>query len=251
MSLKDPTFLLEAWFWDMLSTCSAARPRKITRNAFRGLEAATMAEGAVFLRDPGRHAPQLREIHRTYREERPRMAELATMAAAAALAAEHHGGGAGGSQSARHHNEFLKCLAVMLGQEAMLGYVLRALYPSDPSFLDSAFEVHRATSMLAHQCESFRPYGSSFFPDALQIIWASLGDVPGAEAELEWYMLQYEKDVDGADYMGGAWELRRRLEDCTRPYRQPKYAEAAWTQTDQHLPVIQDDEIGAPACVIL
>lgn len=98
-------------------------------------------------------------------------------------------------------------------------------------------ELCDETIVLAHQCQTFRPCGASYCPELLKVVWAAQHDGYRHE-ELENLMSSYANDVQGADYVGEAKAMRKRLDSL------------GWSDKQQILSG-KNERLETPPCVVL
>lgn len=209
----DPSLDLGPWFWQILSTCSATLPVKHYKGTWiRSLEVSTMAEAATYLKAPARHIAQLWWIYDLIQGEKPRVRQLNILAAAAANAPT------GAEQAAKLHISCLLAFAALLGLEAIINHVLRHLAASDGNGVEERLVTEARVCLddviqLAGQGNHLRPFGSSFLPDMLNAVWGATMDVVEDETgTMESILRDYDKDLEGADYIAEAKYVQRRLQ---------------------------------------
>lgn len=188
-------------------TRHVARPRLVKYHkalSFQNLEVATIGEASPYLRNPSSHVNQLQKTYDLVRSEKPRIHQLTSLSATAAL------GPNGGDQALKLPISYLFFWGPMLALEVVINNVLRSFNP-DPAPLAAAQDCYYETLGLAEHCDCFRPYGSGFIPDALKPAWAITSDTH-TDTAMETILKDYEKDVEGADYMSEALRLRCRLQ---------------------------------------
>lgn len=102
----------------------------------------------------------------------------------------------------------------MLVMEELINYNLREL-DNDPVLLAAAHNCYYEAVDIVFQCEDLRPYGSGFLPDILKAVWAATSDTH-TDTTMEEILKDYEKDVEGADYIGEALRMKQYLRGLTQ-----------------------------------
>ncbi|KAF4999657.1 hypothetical protein FGRMN_2306 [Fusarium graminum] len=131
-----------------------------------------------------------------------RLVEIATLAAAAPDAP---------AMSIRVCGSYRAAYGILLAMATVLNHTLQ-IWDEDASLIEEMREFIDRSISLAQQCESARPYGAIFVPDFLAMVWAAAADEYRND-ELTEILLDYENDSVGADYLGHAMSIRKRLFD--------------------------------------
>ncbi|KAF5662997.1 hypothetical protein FHETE_7691 [Fusarium heterosporum] len=157
------------------------------------------------MRSPGKNLNRLRRIYNTIQSEMPkvrRLVEIATLAAAAPDAP---------AMSIRVCGSYRMAYGILLAMATVLNHTLQ-IWDEDASLIEEMCDYIDQSIALAQQCESARPYGAIFIPDFLTMVWAAATDEYRND-ELTETLLDYENDSVGADYLGHAMSIRKRLFD--------------------------------------
>lgn len=126
--------------------------------------------------------------------------------------------------------------SILLIQTALVGPTIEP-FGVLPKYTEEFHQVCDETIVLAQQCQTFRPCGSSWAPELLKMVWAALED-GYRHKELEELMDKYAEDVQGSDYLGEAKTMRKRFDQL------------GWSDKQRFLSEVQDGQ-AAPPCVIL
>ncbi|KAH7245810.1 hypothetical protein BKA59DRAFT_527644 [Fusarium tricinctum] len=229
-ALCVPQVELGSWFWDVaIQDVIMTRPYHYEQNLYC-FELGAIADLPVFLRDPERYLYQLKCYFNILSQERPMMRELHIMSMSRAFSPD----------ATLDHKE--KAVENAAGHAALLlqsGLIAPTLkqFGVLSNYTEASHEICDEAILLAHQCQPFRPCGASYCPELLKVVWAALDDGYRHE-ELETLISSYGDDVQGADYIGEAKAMRKRLDSL------------GWSNKDQVLPE-NDERLETPPCVIL
>ncbi|KAM0344510.1 hypothetical protein ACHAPU_007484 [Fusarium lateritium] len=204
-SFLNPQFKLGPWFWKACEAISTPRPVKYHQGSFVSLESGTMAELSISMRSPRKNLYRLRRIYSTIQFEMPkvrRLVEIATLAAAAPDAP---------AMSIRACGSYRMAYGILLAMATVLNHTLQ-IWDKDAGLVDEMCDFINQSITLVQQCESARPYGAIFVPDFLTMVWAAATDEYRND-ELTEILLDYENDSVGADYLGHAMSIRKRIFD--------------------------------------
>lgn len=102
---------------------------------------------------------------------------------------------------------------------------------------EASHEICDESILMAHHCQPFRPCGASYLPELLKVVWAAQDDGYRHD-ELEALMGTYAEDLLGADYIGEAKAMRKRLDSL------------GWSDKQQPLSE-KNERLETPPCVIL
>lgn len=175
----------------------------------------TVAAAAQYLHEPEKNLVPLQGIYNLIESERPRIRQLAAVAAAAAMAPT------GSVKAVRLQVSMLFSWGAILGFGSMVNHVLRSYVDDDSQLIITACDYYNEALDVAAQSSKFRPYGSGFVPDVLKAVWAGTADLMGG-SEIEEIFKEYGNDVEGADHLGDAMYIKRRLELAgLRQYQSP------------------------------
>lgn len=251
-SVHDPSVTLDSWFWEAHSLCSKPRPVKYHQGlSIHSLEVSTIAEIVTYLRDPSRNTYQLRCIYLLLQSEKPRVRSLNLLAAAAA-----NGPTAGSTQAGKVLISYQFSYALMLGLEAVVNNVLRHSVPDNEDnsgnsdLLAEAWDCYQETIDVAEQGAFCRPFGSVSLPDAIKVVWGATMDVHD-DTTLESMLRDFEKDLQGADYVAEALVIRDRLQKINLSQRAAAEAPVDpehWNTDDTSA---EGDGLTSSECVIL
>ena len=184
----------------------------------------------VFLRDPERYLYQLKCYYNILSQERPIMRDQYEKAIPLALAPNAD------SLTRIKAIEYAAGHSILLIQTALVGPTIEP-FGVLPKYTEEFHQVCDETIVLAQQCQTFRPCGSSWAPELLKMVWAALED-GYRHKELEELMDKYAEDVQGSDYLGEAKAMRKRFDQL------------GWSDKQRFLSEVQDGQ-AAPPCVIL
>ncbi|KAF5019724.1 hypothetical protein F66182_8267 [Fusarium sp. NRRL 66182] len=232
-ALVDPKVELGSWFWEVaLQDTVMARPYHYGANLYSH-ELGPIAELTVFLRDPEKYLYQLKCYYNIITQERPVMRELYEQAMVPALRPDAD------RDSKRRCIEYAAGYAGILVQAALIGPTL-APFGVHPEYTQDSHEICDEAISLAEQCQTYRPCGASYVPELLKLVWASLGDEYRHE-EIEKLLVLYGEDVQGANYVQEARDIRSR------------YERLGWSNKQRFLTGSEDGDAvqEAPPCVIL
>ncbi|KAF4336696.1 hypothetical protein FBEOM_9442 [Fusarium beomiforme] len=202
-SFLNPRFELGPWFWEACDTIGTPRPVKYHQGSFLSLESGTMAQVSILMRSPKKNLLQLRGIYDVMQFEMPKVRQLlafATISAAAPYAPP---------MSVRICSSYRIAYGILLAMTAVIGHTLQ-IWDIDLTLVGNLHDCVDECIALVEQCESARPYGAIFVPDFLTMVWAATTDGYRND-EMAEYLVDYEKDSVGADFMGQATSIRERL----------------------------------------
>lgn len=207
-----------------------------------------MAEAAIYIRSPRRYLYQLRCMYNLVQSEKARIRQLVTFATMATMTPKAP------PMAMRVLSSYRFAWGLLLGLGSILNHVLR-IFDHDLDLLMESHQYVDEAIVLTEQTAPSRPNGAAFTPDYLKMVWASITD-SYRSAEIEAILLDYENDVEGAEYLEEALAMKRRL------YRMARRETQFQMQTPPEVPMMGcmqdplDDvrvhDIGAPSeCVIL
>lgn len=133
--------------------------------------------------------------------------------------------------------EYASGHAILLIQAALIGPTIKP-FGVLPAYTEKSHQICDEAITLAQQCQAFRPCGSSWAAELLKMVWAALDDGYRNE-ELEELMDRYAEDVQGADYLGEAKNMRNRFDRL------------GWSNNQRFLTAAKDGQDASPPCVIL
>ncbi|KAM5379348.1 hypothetical protein ACJZ2D_004046 [Fusarium nematophilum] len=227
-SFLNPRFTIDQWFWDACKTCASPRPVRYHQGSFLSLEAATLAEASLYVRRPRRHLYQIKRIYDIIQSDRPRVRHFVTLST---LAARSPGAT---SMTRKVCTSYRFAHGTLLGLGSILNHILR-IFSSDPSLVEESHEYVDESIVLANECADVRPFGAAFVDDYLKMVLASISDSYRVD-EVEAILVDYQKDVEGAEYLEEAMETRRRLQRLAKGE-----ARARTKETDKKEEVKEDD----------
>ncbi|KAI8654665.1 Zn(2)-C6 fungal-type domain-containing protein [Fusarium keratoplasticum] len=247
-NILNPRFELGPWFWNACKNTGTPRPVRYHQGAFLSLEPTTMAEAAIYIRSPRRYQYQLRCMYNLVQSEKARIRQLVTFATMATMMPKAP------PMAMRVLSSYRFAWGLLLGLGSILNHVLR-IFDHDLDLLTESHQYVDEAIVLTEQTAPSRPNGAAFTPDYLKMVWASITD-SYRSAEIEAILLDYENDVEGAEYLEEALAMKRRL------YRMARRETQFQVQTPPEVPMMGcmqdplDDmrvhDIGAPSeCVIL
>ncbi|CAF3493867.1 unnamed protein product [Fusarium graminearum] len=230
-ALSDPNVELGSWYWDVaLQDPTQARPHHYEQGLYC-FELCAIGDLPVFLRDPERYLYQLKCYWNTLSTERPMMRHKYEMAIPMALAPNAT------FLSRLKAIEYASGHAILLIQAALIGPTIKP-FGVLPAYTEKSHQICDEAITLAQQCQAFRPCGSSWAAELLKMVWAALDDGYRNE-ELEELMDRYAEDVQGADYLGEAKNMRNRFDRL------------GWSNNQRFLTAAKDGQDASPPCVIL
>ncbi|UZP45372.1 hypothetical protein NXS19_013184 [Fusarium pseudograminearum] len=230
-ALSDPNVELGSWYWDVaLQDPTQARPHHYEQGLYC-FELCAIGDLPVFLRDPERYLYQLKCYWNTLSTERPIMRDKYEMVIPMALAPNAT------FISRLKAIEYASGHAILLIQAALIGPTIKP-FGVLPAYTEESHQICDEAIILAQQCQAFRPCGSSWAAELLKMVWAALDDGYRKE-ELEELMDRYAEDVQGADYLGEAKNMRNRFDKL------------GWSNDQRFLTAAKDGQGASPPCVIL
>ncbi|KAL9570274.1 hypothetical protein ACKAV7_005782 [Fusarium commune] len=202
-SFLNPQFQLGPWFWQACETIGTPRPVKYHQGSFLSLESGTMGELSILMRSPKENLRQLRCIYDVMQFEMPKVRQLLALATISTAAPNAP------AMSIRVCSSYRVAYGILLAMTAVIGHTLR-IWDTDLTLVGNSQDCVDECIGLVEQCESARPYGANFVPDFLTMVWAAATDGYRND-EMAEYLIDYEKDSIGADFMGQAMSIRERL----------------------------------------
>ncbi|KAF5611630.1 uncharacterized protein FSUBG_2067 [Fusarium subglutinans] len=202
-SFLNPQFELGPWFWEACHTIGTPRPVKYHQGSFLSLESGTMGELSILMRSPKKNLRQLRSIYDVMQFEMPKVRQLLALATISTAAPNAP------AMSIRVCSSYRVAYGILLAMTAVIGHTLR-IWDTDLTLVGNSHDCVDECIALVEQCESARPYGASFVPDFLTMVWAASTDSYRND-EMAEYLVDYENDSVGADFMGQAMSIRERL----------------------------------------
>ncbi|KAI7771787.1 hypothetical protein LZL87_006063 [Fusarium oxysporum] len=202
-SFLNPQFELGPWFWQACETIGTPRPVKYHQGSFLSLESGTMGELSILMRSPKENLRQLRCIYDVMQFEMPKVRQLLALATISTAAPNAP------AMSIRVCSSYRVAYGILLAMTAVIGHTLR-IWDTDLTLVGNSQDCVDECIGLVEQCESARPYGANFVPDFLTMVWAAATDGYRND-EMAEYLIDYEKDSIGADFMGQAMSIRERL----------------------------------------
>ncbi|EXK80572.1 hypothetical protein FOQG_14927 [Fusarium oxysporum f. sp. raphani 54005] len=202
-SFLNPQFELGPWFWEACETIGTPRPVKYHQGSFLSLESGTMGELSILMRSPKKNLRQLRCIYDVMQFEMPKVRQLLALATISTAAPNAP------AMSTRVCSSYRVAYGILLAMTAVIGHTLR-IWDTDLTLVGNSHDCVDECIALVEQCESARPYGANFVPDFLTMVWAAATDGYRND-EMAEYLVDYEKDSIGADFMGQAMSIRERL----------------------------------------
>lgn len=162
-----------------------------------------MAEISIFMRSPRKNLQQLRCIYSVMRFEMPKIRRLVTLANLTAAAPNAP------AMSIRACGSYRVAYGILLALTTVVNHTLQ-IWDEDIVLVKEIHDYIDQSITLVHQCATARPYGAMFVPDFLTMVWAAATDGYRND-ELTEILLDYENDSVGADYLGHALSIRKRL----------------------------------------
>ncbi|KAF5249724.1 hypothetical protein FANTH_5032 [Fusarium anthophilum] len=202
-SFLNPQFELGPWFWEACHTIGTPRPVKYHQGSFLSLESGTMGELSILMRSPKQNLRQLKSIYDVMQFEMPKIRQLLALATISTAAPNAP------AMSIRVCSSYRVAYGILLAMTAVIGQTLR-IWDTDLTLVGNSHDCVDECIALVEQCESARPYGANFVPDFLTMVWAATTDGYRND-EMAEYLVEYEKDSIGADFMGQAMSIRERL----------------------------------------
>ncbi|KAH6959264.1 hypothetical protein DER45DRAFT_257251 [Fusarium avenaceum] len=202
-SFLNTQFELGPWFWEACEAIGTPRPVKYHRGSFISLESGTMAEISIFMRSPRKNFQRLRCIYSVMQFELPKVRRLVTLSTLTA-AAPH-----APAMSIRVCSSYRLAYGILLALATVVNHTLQ-IWDEDIVLVKEIHDLVDQAITLVDQCASARPYGAMFVPDFLTMVWAAATDGYRND-ELTEILLDYENDSVGADYLGHALSIRKRL----------------------------------------
>ncbi|KAG9503739.1 hypothetical protein J7337_003694 [Fusarium musae] len=202
-SFLNPQFELGPWFWEACHKIGTPRPVKYHQGSFLSLESGTMGELSILMRSPKKNLRQLRSIYDVMQFEIPKVRQLLALATISTAAPNAP------AMTIRVCSSYRVAYGILLAMTAVIGYTLR-IWDTDLTLVGNSHDCVDECIALVEQCESARPYGANFVPDFLTMVWAATADGYRND-EMAEYLVDYEKDSIGADFMGQAMSIRERL----------------------------------------
>ncbi|KAM0438617.1 hypothetical protein ACHAPT_001369 [Fusarium lateritium] len=223
----------------------AGKAEEIEPGYFQGL---TQLAVLANILNPRRYQYQLRCMYNLVQSEKARIRHLVTLATMATMTPTAP------PMAMRVLASYRFAWGLLLGLGSILNHVLR-IFDHDLDLVAESHQYVDEAILLTEQTAPSRPNGAAFTPDYLKMVWASITD-SYRSAEVEAILLDYENDVQGAEYLEEALAMKRRL------YRMAKRETQFQMQTPPEVPILacgqeqmedaQVYEIGAPSeCVIL
>lgn len=167
-----------------------------------------MAEATEYLHSCKQDLQRMRSLYNTLLADIPRASHLLKLSTIAAREADS------GPLGRRLCSVYSFGLAVLLGLASCLNYLLRN-WDSEPTILADARVFVDEIILLSEQCAPYRPYGVTFLPDYLKMVFASTPDSYRA-SEIEAILIDYQKDFEGAVFVEEAFQIRRWLQRQAR-----------------------------------
>ncbi|KPA39847.1 hypothetical protein FLAG1_07271 [Fusarium langsethiae] len=134
--------------------------------------------------------------------------------------------------------EYASGFAILLIQTSLVGPTIKP-FGVLPDYIEESHRLCDEAITLTQQCQAFRPCGSSWAPELLKMVWAALED-KYRHKEIEELMDRYAEDVQGADYLGEAKNMRKRFDQL------------GWSNEQRFLTAAEDGQQDtSPPCVIL
>ncbi|KAF5554192.1 hypothetical protein FNAPI_6527 [Fusarium napiforme] len=202
-SFLNPQFELGPWFWEACHKIGTPRPVKYHQGSFLSLESGTMGELSILMRSPKNNLRQLRSIYDVMQFEMPKVRQLLALATISTAAPNAP------AMAIRVCSSYRVAYGILLAMTAVIGHTLR-IWDTDLKLVGNSHDCVDECIALVEQCESARPYGANFVPDFLTMVWAATTDGYRND-EMAEYLVDYEKDSIGADFMGQAMSIRERL----------------------------------------
>lgn len=162
-----------------------------------------MAEISIFMRSPRKNFQRLRCIYSVMQFELPKVRRLVTLSTLTA-AAPH-----APAMSIRVCSSYRLAYGILLALATVVNHTLQ-IWDEDIVLVKEIHDLVDQAITLVDQCASARPYGAMFVPDFLTMVWAAATDGYRND-ELTEILLDYENDSVGADYLGHALSIRKRL----------------------------------------
>ncbi|KAM0563087.1 hypothetical protein ACHAPJ_001933 [Fusarium lateritium] len=163
-----------------------------------------MAEVSVYMHSPKKYFYQLQCIYNIFQFEMPKLRQLLALATMAAAAPDAP------VMSLRVCGSYRVAYAIVLGISSVINYTLQ-IWDNDITLVGEMHDCVDEALAVAHEAAHTRPYAAAFVTDYLTVIWAAAADGYRND-EMEAILLDFEKDTVGADYMGQAKSIRKRLQ---------------------------------------
>lgn len=229
-ALCDPKVELGPWYWDVaVQDTIIKRPYHYEQGLY-SFELGAIGDLPVFLRDPERYLYQLKCYYNMLSQERPIMRDQYEKAIPLALAPNAN------SLTRINAIEYAAGHSILLIQTALVGPTIEP-FGVLPNYTQEFHQICDEAIVLAQQCQTFRPCGSSWAPELLKMVWAALED-GYRHKELEELMDTYAEDVQGSDYLEEAKAMRKRFDQL------------GWSDKQRFLSDTEDGQ-AAPPCVVL
>ncbi|KAM5341529.1 hypothetical protein ACJ41O_014560 [Fusarium nematophilum] len=231
-SFINPKVELGPWFWDLVSKdLLSSRPYcHHHQGKLISLELGTSAELSVYLRQPERYLDQIKCIHEVFRLERPRLRHVVEECSAVVLSPTTS------HSTKKAYLSYWTAYGGMLATGLVTARVLHA-FRADSSCVEEVHDLCDDAILMAQRWDSFRPCAASWVPELLKIAWAAVAN-SYRRKEVEELIVEYEKDMEGANFLEQARDIRDRLDRLGRA--DEKKDASAETEMEE-----------APACIIL
>lgn len=218
VSLVQPGFPLEPWFWQAYELCFPDRSSRSQPGAgtylpssFRNLDVDAPAYVAMHIQSPVPDIPGLRHLYALIQAEKANMAVLV----AECLGIEMPSPGATLDPWSLFEGQALVMwvfgVTMALALESVVNKTLRGLELDElPELLEDAQSAYAEALDLASRCQGLRPMGAGFLPEKLKLVCASTADVVD-DSRLRDVLVDYGTDVEGADFVAEADQIRQLL----------------------------------------
>ncbi|KAI1859832.1 hypothetical protein JX265_010281 [Neoarthrinium moseri] len=213
-SWLNPNFQLGQWFWDACRTVDSPRPVRYHQGSFLCLEVGTMAEVTHYLSDPERYLAGLECVYRLFQVEKPQVRHLLALSTMSALSPTAT------PMDTKVCASYRFAYTIMLGLGSILNYFIR-IFDSNPILLEESHHIIDESIWVAHEYSQLRPYGATFVPDYLKMVWASITDFHRS-TEIEAILIDYQNDFEGAAYLEEALAIKQRLQRTKKAYARPR-----------------------------